>query len=513
MNGCYFNGISIIIRCKVIYRSLFRREGQGRFIESEHGHEEENIMKKRVIFLAISLLLATVAAGHAEVKAGAFSITPFIGGYTFEGNEDLKSAPVVGLRGGYYFTRNLGIEGFFHYVPTESTSLAGNPKVKLYGMGIEGLYHFMPESRLVPFLAVGVGGNRYNVSGAIKDRDRFTVDYGAGMKFFLTDNLALRADIRHVILPLHDRYNELLYTIGLDFSFGGAKKAVAMPEVMTIRAAEPAAPAAVTVAVVKDSDGDGVVDDLDRCPGTPSGVQVDKDGCPLDSDRDGVYDYLDKCPGTPVGVKVDRDGCPLDSDGDGVYDYLDKCPGTPAGVKVDMDGCPLDSDKDGVPDYLDKCPGTPVGVKVDKDGCPPPPPPAPVVQKSVRQAASAMEVAIVEKGRVTLNVEFDTAKSIVKKSYHGEIAKLAEVMKKYPDLKITVEGHTDNVGGLTYNEKLSQSRAEAVKNYLVTKFGIEASRLNSKGYGPIRPIESNATKEGRQKNRRVEAAADYTIKK
>ena len=431
-------------------------------------------MKKRVIFLAISLLLATVAAGHAEVKAGAFSVTPFIGGYTFEGNEDLKTAPVFGLRGGYHFTRNLGLEGFFHYVPSESESMAGNPAVKLYGMGIEGLYHFMPESRFVPFLAVGVGGNRYSVSGATNDRDRFTVDYGAGLKFFLTDNLALRADVRHVILPLHDRYNELLYTIGLDFSFGGAKKA--MPEVRTTQAAEPAAAPAVVVA--KDSDGDGVVDDLDRCPGTPSGVQVDKDGCPLDSDRDGVYDYLDKCPGTPAGVKVDRDGCPLDSDGDGVYDYLDKCPGTPAGVKVDRDGCPF-----------------------------------PVVRKIAPQAARPMEVAIVEKGRVTLNVEFDFDKSIVKKKYHDEIAELAAVMKKYPDLKITIEGHTDNVGGLAYNEKLSLRRADAVKKYLAEKFGIEASRLNAKGYGPIRPIESNATKEGRQKNRRVEAAANYIIKK
>ena len=98
-------------------------------------------------------------------------------------------------------------------------------------------------------------------------------------------------------------------------------------------------------------------------------------------------------------------------------------------------------------------------------------------------------------------------------STHEEIAKLAAVMKKYPDLKITIEGHTDNVGGLAYNEKLSLRRADAVKKYLAEKFGIEASRLNAKGYGPIRPIESNATKEGRQKNRRVEAAANYIIKK
>ncbi|MEK6655629.1 MAG: outer membrane beta-barrel domain-containing protein [Thermodesulfobacteriota bacterium] len=426
-------------------------------------------MRKIVMGIAMILLAAIAAAGHAEVREGAFSLTPFIGGYTFEGNEDLKTAPVLGLRGGYHFTKNLGLEGFFNYVPTEIKSLAGNPNVKLYGFGIEGLYHFMPESRLVPFLAVGVGGNRYSGSGGIQDRDRFTVDYGAGLKYFLTDKLALRADVRHVILPLHDRYSELLYTVGINFLFGGEKKTV----VAATRAAEPAA----APEVIPDSDGDGVPDNLDKCPGTPAGVKVDRDGCPLDYDGDGVPDYLDKCPGTPAGVKVDQNGCPLDSDGDGVPDYLDKCPDTPKGMAVDQDGCPL----------------------------------AALVQSS--EAVSAVETQIVEKGRVTLNVEFDFDKAVIKNKFHDEIGNLAAVMKKYPDLKITAEGHTDNVGGLTYNEKLSQRRADAVKKYLVEKFGIEASRLTTKGYGPIRPIESNATKDGRQKNRRVEATAEYIIKK
>ena len=120
----------------------------------------------------------------------------------------------------------------------------------------------------------------------------------------------------------------------------------------------------------KDSDKDGVPDRLDKCPGTPFGVKVDKNGCPFDADGDGVPDYLDKCPNTPAGVQVDSVGCPLDTDGDGVPDYLDKCPNTPDGVSVDSVGCPLDSDKDGVPDYLDKCPNTPAGIQVDSVGCP-----------------------------------------------------------------------------------------------------------------------------------------------
>lgn len=228
---------------------------------------------------------------------------------------------------------------------------------------------------------------------------------------------------------------------------------------------------------------------------------------PADSDKDGVYDnfdyrhdfttrqYYDKCPtSTPIGAKVDQYGCSPDTDVDGVSDDLDKCPGTPAGVKVDKDGCPLDSDGDGVPDYLDKCPATPAGAEVGQDGC----------------HMEAAEGAALEE---TLRVEFDTGKSIVKKQYHEVIGRLAAFMKKNPDLKIALEGHTDNVGGAAYNEKLSQRRVDAVKKYLVEKFGIEAFRLSTKGYGLTKPIASNATKEGRQKNRRVEAVTTYGIKK
>jgi OOP family OmpA-OmpF porin len=174
-------------------------------------------MKRIILGYALIMMLAITTAGHAEVKAGAFSVTPFIGGYTFEGNEDLKNAPVYGLRGGYQYTNNCGVEAFFSYIKTEINSLAGSPDVKVYAYGIEGLYHFLPKSRLVPFLAVGVGGMSYDRSGGLGDRNKAMADYGAGVKFSLTDNLALRADVRHVI-PFNDRYNDLLYTVGITFS-------------------------------------------------------------------------------------------------------------------------------------------------------------------------------------------------------------------------------------------------------------------------------------------------------
>lgn len=143
------------------------------------------------------------------------------------------------------------------------------------------------------------------------------------------------------------------------------------------------APASAVITILDDdlidSDGDGVADAIDQCPGTPAGEPVNADGCSdtqLDADGDGVPDTLDQCPGTPSGETVDANGCSdsqLDSDADGVADALDLCPGTPAGEPVDADGCAasqLDTDGDGVVDSLDLCPGTPLGTPVDADGCP-----------------------------------------------------------------------------------------------------------------------------------------------
>lgn len=140
----------------------------------------------------------------------------------------------------------------------------------------------------------------------------------------------------------------------------------------------------------------------------------------------------------------------------------------------------------------------------------PVPEPAPVV---VPPPAPAPKPVIIEKGRQTLNVEFDFDKSTIKKGYYNDIDNLVKVMKDYPDLNVVIEGHTDSVGTDAYNKKLSQRRAESVKKYMVEKGGIDANRLKAQGFGEEKPIASNKTKEGRQQNRRVEAAVDYLIEK
>ena len=195
----------------------------------------------------------------------------------------------------------------------------------------------------------------------------------------------------------------------------------------------------------------------------------------LDSDGDGVVDEADKCPNTPRGITVDARGCPPDSDGDGVPDYLDQCPGTPPGVAVDNSGCPFDSDGDGVADHLDKCPNTPKGATVNEAGC-----------------WSLQATAL-----------YDSNSSYIRTEAYPLLDEVASILEKNPEMAVEVQGHTDNRGTAKYNQWLSEKRAEKVKDYLVSK-GIDPSRLEAKGYGLTQPVASNATEEGRAQNRRVE---------
>jgi outer membrane protein OmpA-like peptidoglycan-associated protein len=230
-----------------------------------------------------------------------------------------------------------------------------------------------------------------------------------------------------------------------------------------------------------DSDGDGVPDYNDKCPNTSPGMEVDENGCAIDSDGDGVPDKLDKCPNTGRGEKVNESGCP-DTDGDGVYDNSDKCPNTPAGAPVDADGCPKDSDGDGVPDYKDDCPNTPAGTQVDAVGC-----------------AKADTVAIVLKG----DTNFEFNKDQLLPNAYPVLNELAETMKRNPDKRWRIEGHTDAIGSDSYNMDLSRRRAQSVVNYLVSQ-GIKSSQLEVVPLGESQPVATNDTQEGRAMNRRVE---------
>lgn len=145
---------------------------------------------------------------------------------------------------------------------------------------------------------------------------------------------------------------------------------------------------------------------------------------------------------------------------------------------------PVDSDGDGVTDDKDKCPNTPRGLEVDADGC---------------------ELHLKEAVEMRIDIKFATNKADITEAYAGEVERVSKFLHKYSSVNAEIGGHTDSSGSDAYNQKLSQRRADAVKDMLVTRFGIDASRLTAVGYGETKPIASNATADGRAENRRVVA--------
>ncbi|MBZ0236302.1 MAG: OmpA family protein [Deltaproteobacteria bacterium] len=246
----------------------------------------------------------------------------------------------------------------------------------------------------------------------------------------------------------------------------------------------------------RDTDGDGLLDDVDECPRLPEDKDgfEDQDGCPEeDNDADGIADKIDDCPNDPEDRDSfeDTDGCPdPDNDQDGIADRVDQCPDEPEDKDgfEDDDGCPdCDDDKDGVaecPQALDKCPGV---TGVPPDGC----------QKYT------MIVVTEEKIELKQTVFFDTNKATIKRVSFPLLDEVAQALQDNPTIKVRIEGHTDSQGSDKSNLKLSNNRAASVRKYLIKK-GIAADRMTSQGFGESVPIADNRTADGRAQNRRVE---------
>ncbi len=236
----------------------------------------------------------------------------------------------------------------------------------------------------------------------------------------------------------------------------------------------------------EDTDKDGIPDTEDKCPTVPGLAKYN--GCPIpDTDKDGINDEEDKCPTVPGLAKYN--GCPIpDTDKDGINDEEDKCP-TVAGL-ARYAGCPIpDTDKDGINDEEDKCPTVP-GTR-ENLGCPA------IKEEVVKKINFAAQNIYFASGKYTL----------LSKSNKG-LNEVAEILKAEPELKMAIDGHTDNTGKADKNQTLSENRANAVKAYLVSK-GVSEAQLTSAGHGQDVPVADNKTPAGRQKNRRVELKLSY----
>ncbi len=397
----------------------------------------------------------------------------------------------VGLSGGFArawndtTTGNDGV-GFAFPSPSDRASRVWD----MYLVEANGYYSIIPDNpKFNPYVSLGLGANiwkvvDYNTGNDVPSLDKddnfrsdfaateVTVGVGGGLEYFVKENVGINSGVKFNFLTglgadLSTNTDLLDRSRGIVEGFVGVTYYIEMK---------------------KDSDGDGIKDDLDGCPLQPEdfdGFQ-DDDGCPdPDNDNDGIPDISDKCPNEPEDIDgyQDDDGCPdPDNDNDGVLDVEDNCPNE-AGPASNH-GCPIvDSDNDGVLDPDDQCPNTPAGVKVDVHGCP---------------TAPKIEGKMVLEG-----VKFASGKATFTPGSEAALDKLYESLKAYPDLRIEIQGYTDSWGKASANKVLSQKRAEAVMNYLIKK-GIASYRLKAVGYGEANPIASNKTKAGRAKNRRIE---------
>jgi OOP family OmpA-OmpF porin len=210
----------------------------------------------------------------------------------------------------------------------------------------------------------------------------------------------------------------------------------------------------------------------------------------VDMDGDGVFDRIDHCINTPVGCTVDRWGCEMDSDHDGVCDGRDSCPDSPAGMKVDANGCAAGQR------------GQETRGNAQAPQAVTPTPPAP---PKVSAPVSESERQLVERGRIRLeNVYFETASAVLLPESESSLDEAGSALEKFPDLRIEVEGHTDTRGSAAYNLRLSQSRAEAVRDYLASHFQLRRDNLGARGYGETKPETKERNDEELLRNRRVE---------
>jgi len=435
-----------------------------------------------------------LAAPLAAQKAGTIEFGLF-GRYTnFDQTLQVQDGGGAGGRLGIFLARNLEIEGDASY---SSLPREGGIGGHLSAVPIHArlLYNFPVGEHSAFLLGGGWTHNEYGKTYKAKD-DGFGGLLGVrlGMGGLVSIRLDITADYMSspavdTIFADVDNWNYGVQA-GLSLLTGQGPKDADRDGITDEFDRCPNTPrgAVVNANGCPDTDGDGVFDDTDQCANTPAGDQVDARGCslPKDADGDGVTDDRDRCPNTPAGDAVDANGCslPKDADGDGVVDSADRCPNTPRGTAVDASGCPADSDGDGVTDDKDRCPGTPAGVQVDAVGC--------RILFEERQTTLILE-----------GVNFETGKAELTQAARAILLTVAQSLVANPDIRVEVGGHTDITGSRALNMRLSQARAESVRNFLIQN-GVSADRMTAKGYGPDKPVASNNTRDGRAQNRRVE---------
>lgn len=449
----------------------------------------QTIRMKKTVLVALALFVA--AAGFAQDSVsytGNTSIGFSFGFYDFITPQRVKAASLatvlrekqqaklnemgVGIGFAYFkgLAKKIDFAGTLALASAEY-QLLNNPKKVDANLLVQAdaslQFKMVPDSYVfVPYLSAGVGANKYGpYYGAF-------APLGVGFKLNFFNEGAFFVNARyHLPVTEETVRGHMVYTFGISGLVGRKKvatKAVALPQLPL------------------DSDSDGVYNDVDKCPDVAGLARYE--GCPIpDTDNDGINDEEDSCK-TVAGI-AKYHGCPIpDSDNDGINDEEDKCKDTPGVVKYN--GCPIpDSDNDGVNDEEDRCPQL-AGTAANQ-GCP-------EIKEEVRKQV-AYNAA---------RVYFVTGSYKLSSKSNPALDNMVKLLQDDANLKLSIEGHTDNVGKDEFNQTLSENRAASVKQYLVNK-GVDESRLTAQGFGETQPVVDNNTAAGRAKNRRVVMTVNY----
>jgi outer membrane protein OmpA-like peptidoglycan-associated protein len=467
------------------------------------GGSMKNLFKLFAVFGLVFCLLSSAVFAQ-DVSLGLKG-----GAALYYGDvKDQKIGPYGGVSLDLWATKHfaVGILGYYAEIKGEEDTYSFKTPI-MSGAALLKLRAF-EEATLNPYIFGGVEGYTFNPQygediGADKAGDKLPnnaadvynkelmgVPVGAGVAIFLGERISL--DLEGILhIPMTDALDDLpegdkndnYYTasLGLTFYFGKPK----------------------------DTDGDGIPDkkDADKLNAEDFDSFEDLDGAPdLDNDQDGVLDANDKAPLDPEDKDgyQDEDGVPdPDNDGDGILDKADGAPDQAEDVDgfQDSDGVPdPDNDGDGILDSNDQCPGTDKTVAdavdtketineyEDTDGCPDKKP----------------EIAV-EKGQAIVleGIFFASGSAKLDPNSETTLNKVVRTLAENTELEVEIRGYTDNKGKYESNVRLSQARAESVKAYLV-KNGIAETRIKAQGFGPENPVDTNDTKDGRAKNRRIE---------
>lgn len=430
-------------------------------------------LEKRSLGLLLGLaLLASAAPGFAENRAGAFTVSPYVGGYIFDHEQsyqNLETSPVYGIRAGYNFTENWGAEARFGYSNPDSR-LPSGPEAHVLTYGIDALYHFNVTPEFVPFVAAGIGGMHHNFPGRqMGYYPEYAPNYGAGVKYFVTDNIALRGDVRHVILP-DDELNNLEYTAGVTFQFGGAKPAVQQAAVVE-------EPATVAVVAVKEKDttppivsltapGEGATNgDIDRQVSVAFSEAMDPATI-----NDQTFTLQNGTTAVPGTVQIaSATSATFRSE-----QRLE--PGTQYTGRIstgtrDLAGNALPGD------YVWNFRTQPV-------------PETKVLTNVVTKTEK--EVVVVYKFVMLGDSHFEFDKASLTPEGKDTLKKNVKIMEDNPALRVQISGHASAAGSDAYNQDLSERRAVTAKNYLVQEGGIAPERIETIGYGETRPAQAES---------------------